>query len=174
MIIWSKNPVKINSVKWGFDKMLSWEFLFTWISVESWVTDQPMTNEDTLLWAKNRAENAKSITPEADFRVWIEWWSEIIWNDMQAFAWIVILSKHCDIIWKSRTSTFFLPKQIADLIKEWKELWEADDIVFGQVNSKQNSWAVGILTWDCIDRTKYYQEAVILWLIPFKNIDLYT
>ena len=90
---------------------------------------------------------------------------------MEVFAWIVIKSNKC--YGKSRTGTFFLPKQIVDLIDEGKELGEADDIVFQQSNSKQKSGAVGILTNNVIDRTKYYTEAVIFALIPFKNTDLY-
>ncbi|MEA2092741.1 MAG: DUF84 family protein, partial [Patescibacteria group bacterium] len=54
-----------------------------------------------------------------------------------------------------------------------KELGEADDIVFQRNNSKQENGAVGILTGDVVDRTKCYTEAVILALIPFKNVNLY-
>ena len=74
---------------------------------------------------------------------------------------------------KARTGTFFLPNELVKLIKDGKELGEADDIVFKRSNSKQENGAVGILTGDVIDRTKYYTEAVVLSLIPFKNIDLY-
>lgn len=90
---------------------------------------------------------------------------------MQAFAWVFILSN--GKYGKSRTGTFFLPNQVVELIKAGKELGEADDIVFKLHNSKQNSGAVGILTGDIIDRTSYYTEAVILALIPFKNVGLY-
>jgi non-canonical (house-cleaning) NTP pyrophosphatase len=59
------------------------------------------------------------------------------------------------------------------LIKEGKELGEADDIVFQKENSKQKTGAVGLLTGNVLDRTSYYKEAIILALIPFKNKDLY-
>jgi non-canonical (house-cleaning) NTP pyrophosphatase len=70
---------------------------------------------------------------------------------------------------KSRTGTFFLPVEVARLIREWKELGEADDIVFNRSNSKQENGAIGILTGDIIDRAQLYEQAVILSLIPFKN-----
>ncbi|MEA2092675.1 MAG: DUF84 family protein, partial [Patescibacteria group bacterium] len=60
-----------------------------------------------------------------------------------------------------------MKKVIIELIKEGKELGEADDIVFQRNNSKQENGAVGILTGDVVDRTKCYTEAVILALIPF-------
>ena len=92
--------------------------------------------------------------------------------EMRAFAWMVIRDKE-GLIGKGKTGTFFLPPQIVELIKQGKELGEADDIVFNRKNSKHNSGAVGILTNDVIDRTKYYAEAVVLALIPFKNIQYY-
>ncbi|MBZ9731756.1 DUF84 family protein, partial [Salegentibacter sp. JZCK2] len=65
-------------------------------------------------------------------------------KEMQAFAWIVVKSRQ--YIGKGKTGTFFLPDEIISLINEGKELGEADDIVFGQNNSKQKNGAVGILT----------------------------
>jgi len=52
-------------------------------------------------------------------------------------------------------------------------LGEADDIIFGQTNSKQKNGTVGNLTDNAVDRTKYYIDAIILALIPFKNKNLY-
>jgi non-canonical (house-cleaning) NTP pyrophosphatase len=92
-------------------------------------------------------------------------------GEMEAYAWGVVKSK--EKYGKAKTGTFFLPKKIVALIKEGKELGEADDIVFKRYNSKQENGAVGILTGDVTDRTRYYVEAVVLALIPFKNPDLY-
>ena len=51
---------------------------------------------------------------------------------------------------------------------------EADDIVFKRNNSKEKNGAVGILTNNLIDRTKYYEEAVVLSLIPFIKNELFV
>ena len=90
---------------------------------------------------------------------------------MLAFAWIVIRSHQQ--LGKARTGTFGLPPTVADLVRQGKELGEADDQVFGQTNSKQNDGAVGLLTDNVIDRMQLYEHAVILALIPFKNEALY-
>jgi inosine/xanthosine triphosphatase len=172
VIIASKNPVKIQAVKNGFEKMFpNQKFDFVGTSVPSNVANQPFSNDETLLGAKNRADNASNEIKNANFFVGIEGGIEHIGNEMEAFAWVVI--KSADKYGKARTSTFFLPKQVVELIKKGKELGEADDIVFKRNNSKQENGAVGILTGDVIDRTKYYTEAVVLSLIPFKNVDLY-
>lgn len=172
VVVVSKNPVKINAVKLGFGKMFSSEkFKFIVISASSNVADQPFSNDETYIGATNRVNNASKEIKNADFYVGIEGGIEQVGEEMQAFAWVVIKSD-CQY-GKSRTATFFLPKVVVRLIKQGKELGEADDIVFKRNNSKQQNGAVGILTGNVIDRTKYYTEAVVLALIPFKNVNLY-
>lgn len=172
VVIASKNPVKIQAVKDGFEKMFPDEkFEFIGVAVSSNVLDQPLSNEETLLGATNRANNACKEIKEADFWVGIEGGIEPVVGEMETFAWVVI--KSSNQYGKSRTGTFFLPREVVRLIKQGKELGEADDIVFKRNNSKQQNGAVGILTGDVIDRTMYYTEAIVLALIPFKNPDLY-
>ncbi|MDP2860689.1 MAG: inosine/xanthosine triphosphatase [bacterium] len=174
IIIASKNPVKINATLNGFRKMFPNEqFEIEGVSVLSEVSDQPKSDSETFRGAWNRADNAYKENPNADFCVGIEGGIEEKNKDTEAFAWVVIKAKDGGL-GKARTSTFFLPPQITELIKQGKELGEADDMVFGRTNSKQENGAVGILTDNVADRTKYYTEAVVLALIPFKNKKLYN
>lgn len=174
IIIASKNPVKIKATLNGFKKMFPDEmFEIESISGASEVSEQPKRDLEIFQGALNRAENAYKTMPEADFWVGIEGGVDERYSDeMEVFAWIVIQSKDGKL-GKGRTGTFFLPKKVVELIKQGKELGEADDIVFGQINSKQKNGAVGILTDNVIDRTKYYTDAVVLALIPFKNRESY-
>lgn len=173
IIVASKNPVKINAVKIGFQKMFSGEEIrVESVPAASGVGDQPKSDSETFQGAWNRAVNACKEKGSADFWVGIEGGIEERGSDMEVFAWVVIKSRG-DSFGKGRTGTFFLPPKIKDLIRQGKELGEADDIVFGRKNSKEENGAIGILTDNIIDRTKYYTEAVILALIPFKNKDLY-
>lgn len=173
IVIASKNPVKINATLSGFQKMFPDEkFEISEISVLSGVSDQPRSDSEIFQGALNRTENALKDFPEADFSVGIEGGVDEKNNEMEQFAWVVIKSKN-NKIGKGRTGTFFLSPQVAELIKQGKELGEADDIVFGRTNSKQDNGAVGILTDNVINRTHFYSEAVIMALIPFKNGKLY-
>lgn len=172
VIIASHNPVKIDAVKSWFTKMFPEEnFDFEWVSVPSDIGDQPMSEEETLLGATNRAKNAQSHSPNADYRVGIEWGIHMQWDDMLAFAWIVVLGK--DKLGKARSSTLILPQKVAALVHQGMELGHADDVVFWRSNSKQANGGVGLLTGDVITRTMYYVDTVILALIPFKNQELY-
>jgi inosine/xanthosine triphosphatase len=174
VIIASKNPVKIEATRNGFKKMFpEIEFVFRGESVPSGVNDQPMTDEETFMGANSRVENVAKIVVDADYWVGIEGGLERLGEaEMGAFAWIVIKDKEGKI-GKSKTGTFFLPKEVVSLIEQGKELGEADDIVFGQTNSKQKGGAVGNFTGNIITRTTFYSDAVVLALIPFKNPKLY-
>ncbi len=172
VVVASQNPIKVDSVKRAFSKV----FQGTKVDVipksfPSGVSDQPMTDNETLTGAKNRAENAKNEHPKADYWIGIEGGVETKSSEMHVFAWVYILSENQ--MGKAKTATFLLPKAVVDLVNQGKELGEADDIVFNKSNSKQKSGAVGILTHDLIDRATYYEPAVVLALIPFVNQALY-
>ncbi len=171
--IGSENPVKIECTRIGFKEVFGniSNFKFIGKSASSGVGDQPMTNAETLLGAKNRAENLKKLFPDGDFYVGIEGGIQTRDEEMEAFAWIVIYS-NCNV-GKAQTSTFTLPQKIVDLIHQGVELGHADDLVFRRNNSKQGNGAVGILTNNVIDRVEYYRHAIILALIPFINKPLY-
>ena len=173
IIIASKNPVKIDSTREGFVKMFKNEiFEIEGLGVESGVSNQPMSEEETLTGAKNRVNKVFRLSPDADYWVGIEGGSKVVGEGMETFAWVVIKSKK-GVVSQGRTASFYLPKEIVALIKQGKELGEADDIVFKRRNSKQANGAVGILTGDILTRADYYETAIILALIPFKNPKLY-
>ncbi len=172
IIIASYNPVKIKATLNGFQKMFTHEqFEIASVSVSSDVNDQPTSNYETLLGAKNRVNSAFESAADADFWVGIEGGIEEQNGEMAAFAWVVIKSK--ELMGRSKSGTFFLPKKVAQMIHEGKEMGLVNDIIFKQKNSKQNNGAIGILTQNVIDRIQLYEHAIILALVPFKNVGLY-
>lgn len=77
------------------------------------------------------------------------------------------------IIGKAKTSTFFLPGVISEHLRKGKELGEASDLIFNKENSKQAGGAVGLLTKGLLQRKDYYNQAVLLSLLPFMNEEIY-
>jgi inosine/xanthosine triphosphatase len=168
IIVASTNPVKIHAALAGFRALFpSEEFTAQGISVPSGVSNQPMSDEETLTGASNRAKAAREHVPDADFWAGIEGGCEEKFGELWAYAWVVVMGDGW--VGKSRTAAFTLPHEIAELVQQGVELGEADDRVFGRSNSKQANGAVGILTNDVIDRAGYYEHAVVLALVPFKN-----
>lgn len=136
----------------------------------SGVSDQPMGDEETLLGAFNRAQAARALHPEADFVFGIEGGCAEDAHGVQCFAWVVALGQ--GRIGRGRSGAFYLPEEVARLVRRGIELGHADDLVFGRSNSKQADGSVGLLTGGVIDRALYYEHAVILALVPFKHPNL--
>jgi len=172
VIVASKNPVKVDAVLSGFCRMFPDEtFEVEGISVESGVSDQPMSDRATREGALTRAENVRKAVPDGDYWVGLEGGCDYQDGELVAFAWVVILAG--GLLGSARTAVFQLPPEVQSLVESGLELGEADDRVFGEINSKQNSGAVGLLTGDVITRARLYEQAVILALIPIKNRHLY-
>jgi inosine/xanthosine triphosphatase len=172
IIVASKNPVKIKCVGDGFEKMFpGTSFKINSVEVPSGVSVQPATEAETLLGAENRVAAACVLFPQADYWVGVEGGTVDDGQEMQAYAWVVVLSP--DGTGRGRTGSFYLPPAIADLVRQGMELGKADDLYFGRNNSKQANGAIGLLTGDVLDRAAYYEHAVIMAFIPFKNPDLY-
>lgn len=174
IIVASDNPVKIQATERSF--LLCFPKIpidVSGISAPSGVSTQPLSEEETLRGAKNRVAVAKQKDSTADYWVGIEGGVEDCNGEMASFAWIYIQARSGQV-GKSRTGTFFLPHAIRQLVLSGKELGEADDVIFHLENSKKKQGAVGVLTKNCINRTTYYEQTIILALIPFINIDLYA
>ncbi len=173
VVVASLNPVKINATREGFQKMFPEEnFEFQGIEVASGVGHQPQNDHETMQGAINRADAALIAVSNADFSIGIEGGVDPHEDNLAVVAWIVVKSKEGKY-GKARSGSFFLPPQVAALVREGHELGTANDIVFNDHNSKQKDGAIGLLTNKLIDRTQHYIEPIIMALIPFKNPQLY-
>lgn len=173
VIVSSNNPVKLEAVRIGFERIFPERvFEFSSVTVVSGVSNQPMTDAETLLGAKNRAEAARAARPEADFWAGLEGGAEAYEGRISTFAWIYIIGQEGH--GKCRTATHELPDEISRLVAGGMELGDADDLFYHRKNSKKLNGSVGLLTKDLFTRTSLYVEAVMLALIPFRNPELYT
>jgi len=173
VVVASRNPVKVEATRHGFERVFPGDrFVMRQVSVPSGVSDQPKSDGETLEGAHQRAQNARVKSPDAAYWVGIEGGIEDSSRGMRAFAWVVVLAE--DGLGRGHSGGFFLPDRVADLVRQGKELGEADDIVFGRQNSKQKEGAIGLLTHGAMDRRELYEHAVILALVSLRNPELYT
>ena len=169
IIVASQNPVKLRATLSAFQRMFPEQvFEVGAAAVASGVADQPLSVSETMLGARNRAENARLSQPASDFWVGIEGGIEDSPKGMACFAWVQVLDRS-GRQGSGQTAIFYLPREVAELVRAGIELGDADDQVFGRENSKQTNGAIGLLTADAIDREAYYVQAVIMALVPFKN-----
>ena len=168
----SQNPVKLMAALAAFQQMFpAADFAVDGVSVRSGVPDQPTSVSETMAGARNRAENARVAEPESDFWVGIEGGIEDSLLGMTCFARVHVLGRD-GVTGLGQTAVFYLPREVAELVRGGLELGHADDKVFGRDNSKQQNGAIGLLTDDLIDRQAYYTHALIMALVPFKNREL--
>lgn len=177
VVLASRNPIKARATENGFRQAFPGEEInVVAVSVPSGVPDQPFGDAETLLGADNRVVGARERIPDADFWVGLEGGiadqeTAPGRREMEAFAWAVVRSAGQRGI--SRTASFTLPNEIAELVRGGCELGKANDRVFNRTNSKHQEGAVGLLTDGVLDRAGLYQPSVLLALVPFLNPELY-
>jgi len=172
VVVGSENPVKVRAVRRAFGRLFGAGAIeVVGLAVPSGVPGQPRTDAETRAGAENRAERLAELRPDADFRVGIEGGVEDGAPGMSAFAWVVVRS--ADLVGRARSGSFVLPPSVADLVRDGRELGEADDMVFQRRHSKRDIGAIGLLTGGVVDRAALYEHAVVLALVPFRNPDLY-
>ena len=164
----SKNPVKAGCVKKGFSSYCpEKKFDFLAVDVPSGVNDQPMSDKECILGAKNRARRVLKKT-KARYGVGVE--GGIIKADGQHFAraWVAIVDKEGTVGLGSSLSAP-LPPKFMNLIKSGVELGEANDIITGGKNTKHKEGYFGFISDNLITRERGYIDAVVMALSRFKK-----
>ena len=72
-----------------------------------------------------------------------------------------------------KTGTFPIPPKVSEFVGMGMELGPANDEVFNTKESKSGLGAVGLLTGGLIDRSAYYEHAIMLALTPWFRPDVY-
>jgi len=171
IIVGSKNPAKIEAVEQAFNTVWpdeKWDVVG--VDVESDVSNQPMTDEESILGATNRARKSLAQN-DADFGIGLEGGLCRVNNRWFEYGWIVILSKS-GITGIGSTSRIIVPDQIMTLVREGFEVGAANDKIFGRENSKQAEGHFGLMTNNIITRTDAYRDGVIVALASFLHPDL--
>jgi inosine/xanthosine triphosphatase len=170
--IGSDNPVKVAAVKTAFKKV--WprkKFSFVGIKVNSGVSHQPMSDEETIKGAKNRAKRAMRLA-EADFGVGLEGGIQKIdckWFDC---GWIVVVDKKGNVGIGSSIRMHVPPKMMKHVHKGM-EIGLIDDLFFKVKDSKKGKGHFGLMSKNLITREKGYVDGSISALIRFINSSLF-
>ena len=92
VIVASRNPAKLRAVEDAFARQFPDETIaFVPRTVDSGVSVQPMSDEETRRGARSRAGNARGVEPDADFWIGLEGGIETIDEQLMAFAWMAVL-----------------------------------------------------------------------------------
>ncbi len=165
IVVASLNPAKLAAVESAFAEAFDEPVSVRGVSVSSGVSDQPMTDQETLAGARNRVANAREAEPDADYWVGLE--AGI--DGSHTFAWMVI--NNGSLNGEARSASLPLPPAVMARIREGKELGTVMDEQFNTENIKQKGGAIGLLTGNILTRSSVYHQSLVLALIPFLNPD---
>ncbi|MFX0168508.1 MAG: inosine/xanthosine triphosphatase [Candidatus Hodarchaeota archaeon] len=165
IVVGTQNPVKLTATKQAFTKYYR-DVEIHPVSVTSGVNPFPMTQQETLIGALNRAQAASKAFPTAKFAVGIEsgvyTLSECIL--VQAFAAV----KQNAIIGVGASVGFEVSKDLIALLDPTSDLSKSTiNSLLGRKHLFENEGLVGVLTQNRLNRTEILRDAVICALPRF-------
>ena len=168
----SENPVKVAAVKEAFEKVFpktTWEI--KGIDVGSDVSDQPMSDVESITGATNRATKAMKAL-KADYGVGLEGGLQELNGEWFDSGWTVICSKQGKRGIGS-SIRMEMPEKFMDLIRQGHELGAVSDMMFGTKNSKHSNGHFGLMTNNAITRKSCYIDGIIAALSRFVHPELF-
>jgi inosine/xanthosine triphosphatase len=147
-------------------------FEFFGVDVFSGVSNQPMTDEETIYGARTRAKAALKKF-DVDYGVGLEGGLQAIEGKYVECGWMVVLDRDNKEGIGASPKVEIAPA-IMRLIHEGKELGHAVDQIFKLKNAKQGAGYFGTITKNTITRTSGYRDGVIMALAPFVHKDLFN
>jgi len=168
----SQNPVKIEAARRAFEALWpeeAWQVFGT--EVSSGVSDQPMSDEESITGARNRSRRAMEQT-SADYGVGLEGGLHKIGTHYFDCGWVVVINSD-GVEGIGSTGKILTPPRIMELIHRGMELGVANDTVFGTANSKQGEGHFGLMTKNVITRSDGYMQGVVMALSRFVHPHLF-
>ena len=168
----STNPVKINATKQAFEKI--WpnkKWAVIGLEVSSGVSNQPMSDLESIKGATNRAKAALKKVG-ADFGVGLEGGiqkTKGLWFDT---GWVVVIDKN-GILGIGTSIRMQSPPVMMKYVHKGMELGHIDDLIFGKKNTKHKQGHFGLMTRGVLVREEAYQHGVISALARFLHPKLF-
>ncbi len=176
LAIWTKSPPKVRAIETASEKCVyfKWEEIkIISEKVESWVWDMPISLEENIQWAKNRANNIKilleSQNKTADFYIWMEGWTQLIWKQWFVF-WVVYIinsdwEEHFSVSNLVELPQFFQTK----IYDEQADLWPILAEVTKNLSASEQWWAFWYWTDNMLTRKTQFEVGFIWAISPFYN-----
>lgn len=171
--IWTTRAPKVEGIKqWikqcpYFDNIDNIEYILE--KVESGISDMPLSIEETMLWAKNRAQNIKKHSIEADYYIWIEGGTTHIWD--KKYIWWVVYVEDNSWKWHYGFSPMIeVPSKIEKMLYEdWLELWPIMWELSWNTDIRSENWSMWAWSNDMLTREAEFKSAFQAAISPFFN-----
>ncbi|MHA1617128.1 MAG: inosine/xanthosine triphosphatase [Candidatus Njordarchaeales archaeon] len=168
----STNPAKIKAVENAFKKIFGQHIKVQGIKVSSGVSIQPLSDEEMVRGAINRAKRAYEIL-KPDFSVGLE--GGVVKYSFGVFVkgWVAVYDgKKLGL---ASSISVPLPDYIWDLLVKGKarELEEIMEQISGIKRVGDSIGAIGVLTSRIYDRVKAFEDATVCAMAPFMSPNIF-
>lgn len=173
--IWTMKKNKKDALISALKRIWLQEFTVFWYQVDSWVSDQPISIEETLRWSVNRAKNCFKHNPKIDLACGAEWWVYFNKDQNKAYmigSWITLIDRDGYISTLS-WGEIALPESFIEPLLAWKELWTIMDELRNTSWANHREWAIWFFTNNTITRSESFESVVINAFVPWLHQDLY-
>ena len=168
--IGSTNPAKVKAVESAIKRL--WPTaVYIPVAAPSSVSDMPMSDEETLRGATNRARAAR-VMADADFGIGLEGGVQESPSGMLLLGWVAVMGEN-GRLGIGGTARIPLPDQIARRIRAGEELGPVIDDILHADKTNQKGGTVGALTNGLVVRGDAFETAVYFALAPFISPELY-
>ena len=174
IIVGSKNPNKVEAVREVFTELFPNDLEVVGIEVDSNINDQPITMEETIRGAMNRATSAFL---DCDLSIGIEGGLMEVPHSksryMQFEACVLFDGTDCYL---GLTGLFAIPNQIIEIIKKEGINLSYALLKHGYTDSEyigHEQGVIGLFTKGKIDRKEFTKQAVEMMLIHFNNKEIF-
>lgn len=143
------------------------------IAVESGVSSQPMSHEESISGARNRAISALEHGPEScDVGIGIENGLVQILDQWFATTWIVALNASGS---EGVASTLHrpVPPALIDLVQQGQELSFAIREFYGNVTDRGHDGLIGLITQGALNRHDVLRDGIVVAFSPIVNRRLF-
>lgn len=164
--IGSRNPFKIAAARQAFTAIWpSQELEMVATSVPSGVSDQPLTTDETIRGAINRAKTVK-VALRPDYAVGIEAGLTKIEDKWFVDGWVAVINQKGDIGLGGAPAMEATPG-VMKLIKSGHEIGQACKVLFGEDETLNHHGYYGLLTSNLFTATDGFCDAIIMALARF-------
>ena len=170
--IWSINPPKMEAVELAFQNCpyFQWQYIkYEAKKTSSDVSDMPLSIKEIMLWAKNRVKNLRQEIPDADFYVWLEWWTSKIGDKYFLFGTAYIENNEWKWYYGFSPMMEIPPKIQHELYINKRDLWKVIEKMSDRNDVKSNHWTLWELSDDVIIRSDSFKISIQAALAPFYN-----
>lgn len=165
----STNKAKVEAVRVCVTKCFpTTQHILISTAAPSGVSNQPMSADECITGATNRANHALEQFPDAHYGVGLEGGLEVVGGKYFECGWMCVVDRATGRVGLGSSARFQMsPVLMRPILEEGKELAEVMDRLTGATDVRSGLGAMGVLTGGYLGRAEAYMHGLMFALAPF-------